>query len=404
MNRRKFIDITAVLSGAMAAKSFSGFADHFLISSSRTNPQNRSELKADLVIAGSGLGGCAAAMAALQNGLNVILTEETDWIGGQLTSQGVPPDEHQWIETHGSTSLYRSFRIKIRQYYRNNYPLTETARADKYLNPGNGSVSKLCHEPKVALEVLKEMLAPYISSKKLLLLTKHKIKGAGVNGTKIHSLEAENVLNGNIVTLSAPFFIDATELGELLPLTGTAFTTGSESHADTGELHAPETADPENIQAFTACFAMEYLTGENHIIEKPREYDFWSSYMPGLIPPWPGRLLSMQYSSPSTLQPKDLGFNPEGADTSPLLNLWNYRRIVSRDNFLPGTFKSDISLVNWPQNDYMTGNIISSDPEDFRIHFEKAKQLSLSLLYWLQTEAPRSPRGYGWPGLRLCPM
>lgn len=45
----------------------------------------------DLFIAGGGLGGCAAALSACANGLQVVMTEETDWIGGQVTSQGVPP-------------------------------------------------------------------------------------------------------------------------------------------------------------------------------------------------------------------------------------------------------------------------------------------------------------------------
>ena len=40
------------------------------------------ELSADVVIIGGGMGGCAAALAAARNGLNVIMTEETDWIGG----------------------------------------------------------------------------------------------------------------------------------------------------------------------------------------------------------------------------------------------------------------------------------------------------------------------------------
>ena len=31
-----------------------------------------------------------------------VVTEETDWIGGQLTAQAVPPDEHAWIESYGS--------------------------------------------------------------------------------------------------------------------------------------------------------------------------------------------------------------------------------------------------------------------------------------------------------------
>jgi hypothetical protein len=34
---------------------------------------------------------------------------------------------------------------------------------------------------------------------------------------------------------------------------------------------------------------------------------------------------------------------------------------------------------------------------------KRAKQLSLSLLYWLQTEAPRPDGGRGWRGLRLRP-
>lgn len=36
-------------------------------------------------------------------------------------------------------------------------------------------------------------------------------------------------------------------------------------------------------------------------------------------------------------------------------------------------------------------------------HIQRAKQLSLSLLYWLQTECPRPDGGMGWKGLRLRP-
>ena len=46
------------------------------------------ELHADIVIIGASTGGCAAALAVARAGGHVILTEETDWIGGQLTAQG----------------------------------------------------------------------------------------------------------------------------------------------------------------------------------------------------------------------------------------------------------------------------------------------------------------------------
>ena len=65
------------------------------------------EFRCDIAVIGGSLGGCAAALAALRNGMSVILTEETDWIGGQVTSQAVPPDEHPWIEMFGATQLYR---------------------------------------------------------------------------------------------------------------------------------------------------------------------------------------------------------------------------------------------------------------------------------------------------------
>src|SRR5258708_28814500 len=86
-------------------------------------------LGANLAVIGGGTGGVAAALAAARHGLNVILTEETDWIGGQLTSQAVPPDEHPWIESFGCTRLYRNFPDGVRDYYRPHHPLTADPRA-----------------------------------------------------------------------------------------------------------------------------------------------------------------------------------------------------------------------------------------------------------------------------------
>ena len=276
-------------------------------------------MRSDLVIIGGGLGGCAAALAALRNNLTVIMTEETDWIGGQLTQQGVPPDENPWIETSGGTQLYHDFRTAIRNYYINHYPLTEAAAATKYLNPGGGYVSRLCHEPRVALAVLYGMFAPYISSGKLILLPEHKATAAEMTGNRVSTIKIVSLRSGIGLFLNAPYFVDATELGDLLPLTGTAFVTGTESRNETGELHAPEKGDPENNQAFTVCFAVDYLQGEDHTIEKPQEYDFWRNFVPRMDPPWPGKLLSLIYCEPATLAPKALGFNPEGVSTAPLV-------------------------------------------------------------------------------------
>ncbi|MEJ7766627.1 MAG: FAD-dependent oxidoreductase, partial [Chitinophagaceae bacterium] len=220
-------------------------------------------------------------------------------------------------------------------------------------------------------------------------------------GSKVTALKAVNIRSGKEVVLTATYFADATELGELLPLSGTEFVTGTESKIETGELHAPEKGDPSNHQAFTVCFAMDYVPGSNNVHDKPREYKFWSNHVPAMKPAWPGKLLQLQYPKPATLVPTPLGFHPEGIKTGDALNLWNYRRIVNKNNFEPGLFKGDICAVNWPQNDYTLGNLIGVTGKEFIRHVEAAKQLSLSLLYWLQTEAPRPGGGYGWPGLRL---
>lgn len=398
MKRRNFIELLS-LGGAFACDAWSGFSSSAFAGG--LIPPGRSGYTADLVIAGGGVGGCASALAALRNGLRVILTEETDWIGGQLTQQGVPPDEHPWIETHGATKNYRLYREAVRAYYKNNYPLTDSARQTKYFNPGNGSVSKLCHEPRVSLAVLYGLFAPYLSSGRLTLLLQHKVRAADVTGNNLRSIKAVNLRDGKEIILTAPYFADATELGELLPLTGTEFVTGTESRRETNELHAPEKADPGNNQAFTVCFAMDYDPGADHVEDKPAEYAFWRSHVPKMNPPWPGKLFDLSYANPATLVKKQLGFNPDGSKTGDYLNLWNYRRILHTGNFKPGTYSGDITNVNWPQNDYTLGNLVGASDADFNLHVNRAKQLSLSWLYWLQTEVPRPDGGTGWAGLRL---
>lgn len=286
----------------------------------------------------------------------------------------------------------------MRDYYRRHYPLTRAALEQPALNPGNGSVSRLCHEPRVALAVLHDWLAPYLSGGKLTLLNEHRPIRADVEGDHVQAVTVRSLRSGRERVLTGSYFLDATETGDLLPLTGTEFVTGAEAKSETGEMHALEQADPANQQAFTMCFAAEHIAGADHTIDKPGEYDFWRNYVPALTPPWPGRLLDFTYTHPRSGEPKRLGFNPAGAVAGGTLNLWTYRRMIDAGNFDPGTFAGDISLINWPQNDYLLGNLVGVSEEDRDRHIGRAKQLSLSLLYWLQTEAPRRTAARGFPG------
>jgi hypothetical protein len=247
------------------------------------------------------------------------------------------------------------------------------------------------------------MLDPYISAGKLVLLKETVAMDAATLGNKVQSVRVKILPTGEMRNLEAAYFADATELGDLLPMTGTEYVCGAEAKSDTGELHAAEIADPTNNQAFTVCFAMDYMPNEDWIIDKPEEYGFWRDYRPEMKSPWAGKLLELNYSNPRTLAPKNLGFDPRGKSLGEVLNLWNYRRILAKDNFEEGFLTGDITLVNYPQNDYFLGNVVDVSDGEIKHHFARAKQLSLSFLYWLQTEAPRADGGKGWPGIRLRP-
>ena len=355
------------------------------------------EMQADVAVIGGSVGGSAAAMAACRMGKKVILFEECEWVGGQLTSQAVPPDEHPWIEQYGCTRSYRQFRERVRHYYRSYFPLTKDAVVRPLLNPGNAIVSRISHEPRAALAALRSMMAPYEHSGRLTILTGYRTEACERDGDRVSGVTLRSLKDGELLTVTAPFFLDATECGDLLPLARIPYVTGAESQSETGEPHALDgPPDARDMQAVTHCFAIDYMEGEDHTIEKPKDYDFWKEYRADF---WPDRQLSWCSPQPRTLAPVEYSLFPRGE----MFSLWRYRRVIDAALFEPGAFESDITIVNWPQNDYWLGPVIDVPEEERQRHLEGAKQLSLSLLYWMQTEAPRPDGKAGYPGLRLRP-
>ncbi len=350
------------------------------------------EQTCEILVAGASLGGCAAALAAAEQGKRVILTEECEWIGGQLTSQAVScPDENPWIETIGATASYQRLRNGIRDYYRRNYPLKPKVRSNPRFNPGNGWVSYLCQEPKVSLAVLYEMLAPEMTAGRIILLPQHKPVRASTNGDKVESVTFLDMRTGTDIAIRARIVIDATETGDLLPLTGTEYVCGAESRNDTEEPSAVDgPARPDDVQSFTYCFLMDYREGEDHTISKPEAYEQLRDEQP----------LQWTQIHPITREPRPFILWDAPGWQGP--SLWRYRRVLDKSQFEDGAFPSDVTLVNWPHNDYR-GNFIDKPEEEKTKILNAGKRLSFSLLYWMQTEAPRPDGGQGFPGLRLRP-
>ncbi|HSN43841.1 MAG TPA: FAD-dependent oxidoreductase, partial [Propionibacteriaceae bacterium] len=258
------------------------------------------EHSTQVLVAGAGVGGVAAALAALEGGASVILTEECDWIGGQLTSQAVPPDENWAIETTGCTAAYREFRRRVRDVYRRTYPLLPEHRDNPLFDPGNALVSHIAHEPRVSLAVLTELLTPWISRGRLQVCTQWEPIAAHTDGDVVTSATFRDAASDEH-EVSAAIVLDATEEGVLLELAGVEHVIGTESASQTGEMHAPAEADSLDQQAITWCFALGHDEGADHTIERPAQYDYWRDFQADF---WPAKQLSWNDLDPETLEPR----------------------------------------------------------------------------------------------------
>ncbi len=64
-------------------------------------------------------------------------------------------------------------------------------------------------------------------------------------------------------------------------------------------------------------------------------------------------------------------------------------------------WSSDLCVVNWVMLDHTGGDLVTASAAERRAREEDAREQTRSVVYWLQTEAPRADGGAGWPGLRL---
>ncbi len=141
-------------------------------------------LETDVAIIGGGLGGVAAALAALSGGARVVVTEPTDWLGG--------------------TVRYNELRARVRKHYCDHYGAPETMPDGLPLNLGDGWFSRLCFEPKVGVEVIGVMLGPYLASGQLTVLYRHTPVGATLQNERIEQVTLQSDVQQLELTLNAP--------------------------------------------------------------------------------------------------------------------------------------------------------------------------------------------------------
>jgi hypothetical protein len=346
----------------------------------------------DIAVLGASLGGVLAAWRASQSGHRVVLVCEEPWLGGQMTAQAVPPDEHAWIEWGGASQSYLRFRQDIRAHYQSQEGFLDQARLTEGCNPGDGWVSRLCFEPVVAARWFERLLQAPQAKGHLKVMRLSRTVGAERHGSRLNSVTVLRLPVGECERLKARVFIDATDTGEVLALADLPYRIGKEAQSAFGEPDAPRVADPLDQQPITHVMALRRLAEPGPVGPPPEGYARWRSQG---VPGHRHRLFSAHLPGRPSGQSHSLPFAAE-AD-SPTLDWWRYRRIVSAGQWRAGQGpRHDVTLVNWAQNDFAVEPLIDGPQAPAQV-CEQAQQLTRCLLHWLKTESPRHDGGLGYP-------
>jgi hypothetical protein len=322
----------------------------------------------DMLVVGGGLSGAATAYEGLLAGRTVCLTEITDWLGGQISSQGTSALDER--PTQRRKQFYSRGYLDLRQRIQKQY------KGD--LNPGECWVSDSCFLPKDGHKILTDMLKdaektgrgklewfPNTVVKDLEISADGKIINRAIAiqhkpapsappiNTAPLSQDIEDAYNyqnssrftKTIINFAAKqnknnnspqwYVVDTSETGEVIALADVPYRLGIDPLSYLEPSSSSPTSDAYCPQGFTYTFAME-ATKEAQKQTMPPYY--------------------MQYSPYFSYELKRL------ADFD---LVFTYRRIKSPGKGKPKTFggvkftvptPGDISMQNWTWgNDYRPG-------------------------------------------------
>jgi len=175
----------------------------------------------DVAVIGAGTGGCSAAIQAARMGMTVLLLEPSDWVGGQMTGAAVSTMDDK---TFTRTGLYLEFINKIRENYK---------RMGKNTNTCYWGGDTIAFEPSEGKRVLLDMINK--TGRIKIIYDAHPVSAKVTDGTvksAVFSVGSEKV------EVLAKVFIDATECGDFIPLTGARYraANGVSPHVGKGGI------------------------------------------------------------------------------------------------------------------------------------------------------------------------
>lgn len=296
--------------------------------------ESKAQIKTDIIIVGGGASGTMAAIQAARLGVKSIVVEETEWLGGMLTSAGVSAID-------GNHKLPSGLWGEFREHLYNHYGGPTAVET--------GWVSNTLFEPSVGNTILKKMVAaePNIE---VLYNTTWK-QAAKVNGNwKVQAVSKK----GKQIEILGKVLVDATELGDVMASLNVPYYLGMDSKELTKEPFALDQAN-DIVQDLTYVLTLkDYGKGADKTIKRPKNYN--KEEFAGCC----------DVSDPAT-------FNKDNNDCYKMLTY--------------GKLPNNKFMINWPKkgNDIYL-NIVEKTPEERKILLEEAKEVTLRFVYYIQHE------------------
>jgi hypothetical protein len=209
---RHLIPIVAVLS-AMACSNHGGPAEGLDVFDREAKEPDPTTATFDIVVVGAGTGGVAAAVQAARMGRRVALLERTDYIGGQIAAAVGGMDDYHLEFPQTNTGLEEELGNRVKQYYE-----TEAPFAPKAVNTGGLGGWPRNMEPSVGRLLMRRML----DEASVELHT-----GVGVKSVMMSGNAVAGVVLADDRRFVAKVVIDATEHGDVIPLTPARYYVGN---------------------------------------------------------------------------------------------------------------------------------------------------------------------------------
>lgn len=197
-------------------------------------------MKYNLVVAGGGLTGVAAAVSAAREGMSVLLVEKSGCLGGAASNCLVYPFMPYWTKLPGSKAG------ENKKYLSQGIFKEIKERNDKYVSD--------CNEKEFNSEYLKIVLDDMTSEAGVEVLFHSVVYGVKTSGRQITAVEITS--KGQNIIAQADFFVDATGDGDLFYLAGCDYQLGRDSDGF--------------CQPMTTCFRMSGVDLDLFTEDRPR--------------------------------------------------------------------------------------------------------------------------------------